>query len=66
MIPFYDGLNFAAGNTIEARIDPSVSVNQKFHMFTVGEETAVGGGVSKLSRWSGTEWVAVGTIVVKV
>jgi hypothetical protein len=66
MIPFYDGLNFGAGSTIEARIDPSVSVNQKFHMFTVGEESATGGTPteSKLKRWSGTEWVSVGTIVV--
>jgi hypothetical protein len=43
MIPFYDGLNFGAGSTIEARIDPSVSVNQKFHLFTAGDETAMGG-----------------------
>ena len=64
MIPFYDGLNLSAGSTIEARIDPSVSVNQKFHMFTVSEETSAG-GVSKLSRWSGSEWVAVGTMIVK-
>jgi hypothetical protein len=64
MIPFYDGLNFGAGSTIEARIDPSVSVNQKFHLFTVGEEIA-SGGVSKLKRWSGTEWVSVGTMIVK-
>jgi hypothetical protein len=66
MIPFYDGLNFGAGSTIEARIDPSVSVNQKFHRFTVGEESATGGTPteSKLKRWSGTEWVSVGTIVV--
>lgn len=65
MIPFYDGLNLSAGNTIEARIDPSVSVNQKFHLFTAAEETAAGGGVSKLSRWNGSEWVAVGTMIVK-
>lgn len=65
MIPFYDGLNFGAGSTIEARIDPSVSVNQKFHLFTAGEETASGGvSDSKLKRWSGTEWISVGTIVV--
>jgi hypothetical protein len=64
MIPFYDGLNLSAGSTIEARIDPSVSVNQKFHMFTVSEETAAG-GISKLSRWNGSEWVPVGTMIVK-
>jgi len=65
MIPFYDGLNLSAGNTIEARIDPTVTVNQKFNLFTVSEETAAGGGVSKLSRWNGSEWVAVGTMIVK-
>jgi hypothetical protein len=43
MIMLYDGLNFGAGSTIEARIDPSVSVNQKFHLFTAGEETAISG-----------------------
>lgn len=66
MIPLYDGLNFGAGSSIEARIDPSVSVNQKFHLFTVGEETAVGGAPveSKMKRWNGTEWMSVGTIVV--
>jgi hypothetical protein len=66
MIPLYDGLNFGAGSTIEARIDPSVSVNQKFHLFTVGEETLQGGAPaeSKLKRWTGTEWVSIGTIVV--
>jgi hypothetical protein len=65
MIPFYDGLNFGAGNTIEARIDPSVSVNQKFHLFTIGEETATGGSTeSKLKRWTGVGWYPVGTIVV--
>lgn len=67
MIPLYDGLNFAAGSTIEARIDPSVSVNQKFHMFTAGDEVATGGEVeSKLKRWNGSEWVAVGAVVVKI
>jgi hypothetical protein len=65
MIPFYDGLNLSTGSTIEARIDPSVSVNQKFHLITVSEETASGGGVSKLSRWNGSEWVSVGTMIVK-
>lgn len=66
MIPLYDGLNLGAGDTIEARIDPSVSVNQKFHMFTVGEETAQGGTPveSKAKRWTGTEWKSIGTIVV--
>jgi hypothetical protein len=65
MIPFYDGLNFGAGATIEARIDPSVSVNQKFHLFTAGEENAVGGAEeSKFKRWTGSEWKSIGTLTV--
>jgi hypothetical protein len=66
MIPFYDGINLSAGNTIEARIDPSVSVNQKFHLFTAGEETATGGvsNNSKMKRWSGSQWVSTDTVVV--
>jgi hypothetical protein len=66
MIMLYDGLNFGAGSTIEARIDPSVSVNQKFHMFTAGTETASGGSVpNKIKRWTGSQWVEVNQLVVK-
>jgi hypothetical protein len=65
MIMLYDGLNFGAGSTIEARIDPSVSVNQKFHLFTAGEETAQGGSVpNKMKRWTGTQWQEVNQLVV--
>jgi hypothetical protein len=67
MIPLYDGLNFGAGSTIEARIDPSVSVNQKFHLFTAGTETAQGGSVpNKMKRWTGTQWEEVNQLVVKI
>jgi hypothetical protein len=64
MIPFYDGLNFGAGSTIEARIDPSVSVNQKFHMFTAGEETEGGGGSpqNEVKKWYENQWVSQGYI----
>jgi len=65
MIMLYDGLNFGAGSTIEARIDPSVSVNQKFHLFTAGTETASGGSVpNKIKRWTGSQWEEVNQLVV--
>jgi len=66
MIPLYDGLNFGAGSTIEARIDPSVSVNQKFHLFTAGTEVATGGvsNNSKMKRWDGSQWISTDTVVV--
>lgn len=67
MIPLYDGLNFGAGSTIEARIDPSVSVNQKFHLFTAGTETASGGSTpNKIKRWTGAVWQEINQLVVKV
>lgn len=65
MIMLYDGLNLSAGNTIEARIDPSVSVNQKFHLFTAGIEAASGGAVpNKMKRWTGSVWEEVNQVVV--
>lgn len=65
MVMLYDGLNFGAGSTIEARIDPSVSVNQKFHLFTAGEETASGGSVpNKMKRWDGLQWDEVNQLVI--
>lgn len=65
MIMLYDGLNLSAGNTIEARIDPSVSVNQKFHLFTAGIEAASGAALpNKMKRWTGSVWEEVNQIVV--
>lgn len=65
MIMLYDGLNLSAGNTIEARIDPSVSVNQKFHLFTAGIETTSGGSVvNRVKRWNNTIWEEVNQLVV--
>jgi hypothetical protein len=65
MIMLYDGINLSAGNTIEARIDPSVSVNQKFHLFTVGEEASSGGSVpNKIKRWTGSQWEEINQVVV--
>ncbi len=65
MIPLFDGISFGAGNTIEARIDPSVSVNQKFHLFTTGTETASGGVVqNKIKRWDGAQWQEINQLVV--
>lgn len=65
MIMLYDGLNLSAGDTIEARIDPSVSVNQKFHLFTAGIESASGAALpNKMKRWTGSIWEEVNQVVV--
>jgi len=44
MLMFYDGLNINHGDTIEARADPLLSVNQNYNMIIAGDETEEEGG----------------------
>lgn len=46
--PLYDGINLNPGDRLEARIDPPISVNQKFHLVVWGMEIDTGGAVTNI------------------
>ncbi len=48
VLPFYDGVSLNPGDKLEARIDPPLSVNQKFHFVVWGTETDTGGAVTNI------------------
>jgi hypothetical protein len=48
ILPFYDGVTLNPGDKLEARIDPSLSVNQNFHFIVWGTETDTGGAVTNI------------------
>ena len=48
IFPFYDGVTLNTGDNLEARIDPPISVNQKFHFIVWGIETDTGGAVTNI------------------
>ena len=48
IFPFYDGITLNPGDNLEARIDPPLSVNQKFHLVVWGTETDSGGAVTNI------------------
>lgn len=48
IFPFYDGITLSPGDKLEARIDPPISVNQKFHLIVWGIETDTGGAVTNI------------------
>jgi len=48
IFPFYDGISLNPGDKLEARIDPPISVNQKFHLVVWGTETDTGGAVTNI------------------
>lgn len=48
ILPFYDGISLNPGDKLEARIDPPLSVNQKFHLVVWGTETDSGGAVTNI------------------
>lgn len=48
IFPFFDGIVLSPGDKLEARIDPSISVNQKFHVVVWGTETGTGGAVTNI------------------
>ncbi len=45
---FYDGITLNPGDKLEARIDPAISVNQKFHLIVWGIETDTGAAVTNI------------------
>ena len=45
---FFDGIVLNRGDKLEARIDPPLSVNQKFHLVVWGTETDIGGAVTNI------------------
>ncbi len=45
---FYDGISLNSGDKLEARIDPPISVNQKFHLIAWGTETDTGAAVTNI------------------
>lgn len=48
IFPFYDGITLNSRDNLEARIDPPLSVNQKFHLVVWGIETDIGGAVTNI------------------
>lgn len=48
IFPFYDGITLNPRDNLEARIDPPLSVNQKFHLVVWGTETDSGGAVTNI------------------
>jgi hypothetical protein len=48
IFPFYDGITLNPMDKLEARIDPPLSVNQKFHLVIWGIETDSGGAVTNI------------------
>lgn len=48
ILPFYDGIVLNPGDKLEARIDPPISVNQKFHLVVWGIETDTGAAVTNI------------------
>jgi hypothetical protein len=48
IFPLYDGIALNHGDKLEARIDPPLSVNQKFHLVVWGTETDAGGAAANI------------------
>lgn len=48
VFPFYDGISLNAGDRLEARVDPPLSVNQRFHLVIWGTETDTGAAVTNI------------------
>lgn len=48
IFPFYDGITLNPRDSLEARIDPPLSVNQKFYLIVWGIETDTGGAVTNI------------------
>lgn len=48
IFPFFDGIDLNPEDKLEARIDPPISVNQKFHLVVWGTETDIGGAVTNI------------------
>lgn len=48
IFPFFDGITLSPEDKLEARIDPPLSVNQKFHLIVWGTETDTGGAVTNI------------------
>lgn len=48
ILPLYDGIALNSRDSLEARIDPPLSVNQKFHLVVWGIETDTGGAVTNI------------------
>ncbi len=48
IFPFYDGITLNPGDKLEARIDPPISVNQKFYLIVWGTEIDIGGAVTNI------------------
>lgn len=48
IFPLYDGIALNRGDKLEAKIDPPLSVNQKFHLVIWGTETDIGGAVTNI------------------
>jgi hypothetical protein len=44
----YDGITLNQGDKLEARIDPPLSVNQKFHLVVWGVEIDTGGAITNI------------------
>lgn len=48
VFPFYDGISLNARDRLEARVDPPLSVNQRFHLVIWGTETDTGAAVTNI------------------
>ena len=48
ILPFYDGISLNPVDKLEAKIDPPLSVNQKFHLVVWGTESDTGGAVTNI------------------
>lgn len=48
IFPLYDGIALNRGDKLEAKIDPPLSVNQKFHLVVWGTEADTGGAVTNI------------------